>query len=323
MITVAGEALIDIVVGASGSMRAVPGGGPFNVARTIARLGGECRFLGTLSEDPFGQRLRAALGRDGVGVVVEEPTAAPTAIAIAQVDELGVADYRFYIEGTAAAHLEAADVPADLLKGSSALAVGGLGLVVEPIATTLRALVAAKPPSLLTLLDPNCRPRAVRDPIAYRMRIDGFAKAVDVVKVSSEDLAMLRPGEDLRAAARGLLRLGPRAVLVTDGPSPVQIVTARGERSVPVPPVQILDTVGAGDAFVAACLVGWGEAGLRREDLGDPDALAEVAGEAVRVAAAACTVSGANLPAGFRRDRDRDRDRPAVRPRTTAPASGA
>jgi fructokinase len=321
MITVAGEALIDIVVGASGSMRAVPGGAPFNVARTIARLGGECQFLGSLSEDPFGQRLRAALRRDGVRVVVEEPTAAPTAIAIAQIDEVGVADYRFYIEATAAAHLTPADVPGDLLHGSSALAIGGLGLVVEPIASTLRALVATRPPSLLTLLDPNCRPRAVHDQIAYRMRINALAAAVDVVKVSSEDLAMLRPGEEVGAAARGVLALGPAAVLVTDGPSPVRIITAAGERSVPVPPVQVLDTVGAGDAFVAACLVGWGEAGLRREGLGDPDALAEVAGEAVQVAAAACTVSGAALPAGFRRDRDRHRS--PVRTRTTAQASGA
>jgi fructokinase len=317
MITVAGEALIDIVVGAAGSMRAVPGGGPFNVARTIARLGGECQFLGTLSEDPFGQRLRSALRRDGVGVVVDQEAIAPTTVAIAQIDELGVADYRFYIEGTAAAQLERADVPSDLLQGSSALAIGGLGLVVEPIASTLRALVTSKPSTLLTLLDPNCRPRAVRDPIGYRLRIDGFVAGVDVVKVSSEDLAMLRPGEELAAAARGLLGLGPAAVLVTDGPAPVRLLTAAGERAVPVPPVQILDTVGAGDAFVAAFLAGWEQAGLRREDLGDPDALAEVAGGAVQVAAAACTVAGASLPAGYRRDQ------PPVRPRTTAPASGA
>ena len=317
MITVAGEALIDIVVGASGSMRAVPGGAPFNVARTVARLGGRSQFLGTLSEDTFGERLRAALHRDGVRVVVQEPTAAPTTVAMAQIDEQGVADYRFYLDGTSAAQLQDADVPPDLLDGGGALAVGGLGLVVEPIASTLRKLVAATPPTLVTLLDPNCRPRVVRDPLAYRMRIDGFVKAVDVVKVSTEDLAMLRPGEDVQAAARGLLGLGPAAVLVTDGPSPVRIVTAAGERSVPVPPVAIADTVGAGDAFVAACLVGWSEAGMRREDLGNPDALAEVAIAAVRVAAAACTVSGANLPAGY------ERARPPVTPRTTAPASGA
>ena len=317
MITVAGEALIDIVVGASGSMRAVPGGGPFNVARTIARLGGECQFLGTLSEDPFGQRLRASLRREGVRVAVEDDTAAPTAVAIAQLDELGVADYRFYLDGTAAAQLEPAAVPADLLRRSRAFAIGGLGLVVEPIASTLAGLVAAKPASLLTLLDPNCRPRAVRDPVAYRRRIDRFMAMVDVVKVSSEDLGMLRPGEELVAAARGLLELGPAAVLVTDGPAPVRILTRVGERSVAVPPVHILDTVGAGDAFVAACLVGWSDAGLRRDDLGDPVALADVAESGVRVAAAACTVSGANLPAGFRPGRA------SVSPRTIAEASGA
>jgi fructokinase len=316
MIIVAGEALIDIVVGASGLMRAIPGGGPFNVARTVARLGAECQFVGTLSEDPFGQQLRASLRRDGVGVVVGREATAPTPVAIAQLDDGGVADYRFYIEGTAAAQLYPEDVPADLLQDAAAFVVGGLGLVVEPVASTLGAIVAAKPPSVLTLMDPNCRPRAIRDPLAYRRRIDGFAALFDVVKVSTEDLAMLRPGEDLPQAARGLLGLGAAAVLVTDGPSPVRLFSAGGDRSVPVPAVAIVDTVGAGDAFVAAFLSGWLEAGLGRADLADPDALADVAGVAVRVAAAACTVAGANLPAGF------GHTRREVRVRTTAQAPG-
>ena len=68
MITVAGEALIDIVVGASGRVTAHPGGAPFNVARTIARLGGECQFVGKLSSDAFGEQLRAALEQDGVRI---------------------------------------------------------------------------------------------------------------------------------------------------------------------------------------------------------------------------------------------------------------
>lgn len=315
MITVAGEALIDIVVGASGAMRAIPGGGPFNVARTVARLGGECQFLGTLSGDPFGQQLRASLRREGVHLSSPRETTAPTTVAIAQLDERGVADYRFYIDGTAAAELRPDDVPADLLRESTALAVGGLGLVVDPIASTLRALVTQRQPELLTLLDPNCRPRAIRDPLGYRVRIDGFIGGADVVKVSSEDLALLRPGEELSRAARGLLALGPAAVLVTDGPAPVRVLSAAGERTVAVPPAEIVDTVGAGDAFVAAFLAGWVEAGLRPAELADVDALADVAQVAVRVAAAACTVAGANLPAGFARGR--------LRSRTAAPASGA
>jgi fructokinase len=315
MITVAGEALIDIVVGASGAMRAIPGGAPFNVARTVARLGGECQFLGTLSEDPFGQQLRASLRREGVRLSSPRESAAPTTVAIAQLDERGVADYRFYIDGTAAAELRPDDVPAGLLRESTALAVGGLGLVAEPIASTLRALVTRRPPELLTLLDPNCRPRAIRDPLRYRVRIDGFIGGADVVKVSSEDLALLRPGEELSRAAAGLLALGPTAVLVTDGPAPVRVLSAAGERAVAVPRAEIVDTVGAGDAFVAAFLAGWVEAGLGQAELADVDALAEVARVAVRVAAAACTVAGATLPAGFARER--------VRPRTAAPASPA
>ena len=66
MITVAGEALIDIVIGASGSVTALPGGAPFNVARTIARLGGDCQFLGKLSDDGFGEQLRSTLQEAGV-----------------------------------------------------------------------------------------------------------------------------------------------------------------------------------------------------------------------------------------------------------------
>jgi fructokinase len=69
---------MDIVVGASGSVTALPGGGPFNVARTIARLGGECQFVGRLSDDAFGEQLRASLAQDGVRIAVRQATSAPT-----------------------------------------------------------------------------------------------------------------------------------------------------------------------------------------------------------------------------------------------------
>ena len=84
MITVAGEALIDLVIDGSGSVTAVPGGAPFNVARMIARLGADCQFLGRLSDDGFGEQLRAALVHDGVRIAVPDPTPAPTTLAIAR-----------------------------------------------------------------------------------------------------------------------------------------------------------------------------------------------------------------------------------------------
>lgn len=300
MITVAGEALIDIVVGASGSVSALPGGAPFNVARTIARLGGDCQYLGKLSDDAFGEQLRTALTQAGVKVAVADATPAPTTLAIARLDEFGTAEYRFYLEGTSAAQLSAADVPAEILDGSTAIALGGLGLLIEPTASSLTALIARKPPGTTILLDPNCRPGVVSDLPAYREMIDVVVRQVDIVKVSTEDLRLLRPGSTPLDAGRSLLELGPAAVLITDGPAPVAVHTISAERSVPVPVVEVVDTIGAGDAFVAGFLTWWTAHALRQRDAASSDALLSAAAAAVEVAAADCMVRGANLPAGFR-----------------------
>ncbi len=300
MITVAGEALIDIVVGASGSLTALPGGAPFNVARTIARLGGDSQFLGKLSDDGFGEQLRSTLEQDGVRIAVADATPAPTTLAIARLDEFGTAEYRFYLQGTSAAQLSAVDVPPEILEGSTAIALGGLGLLIEPTATSLAALIQQKPPGATILLDPNCRPGVVTDLTEYREMVDTILRQVDIVKVSTDDLQLLRPDAPWLDAARSLLELGPAAVLVTDGPAPVSIHTASAERSVRVPVVEVVDTIGAGDAFVAGFLTWWTAHALLQHDAANADALEGAATAAIAVAAANCTVQGANLPAGFK-----------------------
>jgi len=300
MITVAGEALIDLVVDPSGSVAALPGGAGFNAARTVARLGGDCQYVGKLSDDGFSEQLRSALARVGVRIAVEQATTAPTTLAVARLDELGVAEYRFYLEGTSAALLTARDAPAELLDGSTAFALGGLALLIDPTASSLTALIAHKPPGATILLDPNCRPGAVADVEAYREMIDTVLRQVDIVKVSTDDLRLLRPDSTARQAGRSLLELGPAAVLVTDGGAPVAIHTESHEGSVPVPVVDIVDTIGAGDAFVAAFLTWWTAHALTDHDAGDPDALAGASAAATAIAAAACTVPGADLPADLR-----------------------
>ena len=81
MITVAGEALIDLVIESSGSVKPLPGGASFNVARMIARLGGDCQYVGTLSDDRFGEELRSLLEEAGVTVAVPDHTPAPTTLS--------------------------------------------------------------------------------------------------------------------------------------------------------------------------------------------------------------------------------------------------
>jgi fructokinase len=299
MITVAGEALIDVIVDRSGSVTAHPGGGPFNVARTVARLGAECQFLGRIAGDAFGGRLREALLERGVALAVPAPTEAPSTLAVAELDASGVAQYQFYLQGTSAPQLRPEDVPDDVLVASDAVAIGGLGLVVEPMASTLRTLLAGAPAPATVLLDANCRPRAIEDAESYRASFRDFLHRTDIVKVSTEDLALLAPSVDHDAAARALLAFGPAAAIVTDGPAPVAVHTAQGRRAVAVPEVGIVDTVGAGDAFVAGLLAWWTAQARRREDSADIDVLVAATQAAVQVAAAACTVAGADLPEAF------------------------
>jgi fructokinase len=296
VIVVAGEALIDLIVGPDGDVAAVPGGGPYNTARTIARLGQDVTFLGRISTDRFGRDLRANLVGDGVAVDGVVDTDDPTTLAVAELDERGVARFQFYVDGTSAPGLTEADAAGVMTGSVAALHVGTLGLVLEPMGTTMERLVRESDPVRLVMLDPNCRPSATPDPSAFRARIEGIARRADVIKVSEDDLRFLAPEDDPDTTIDRLLGLGARVVLLTHGNADVQVRMPSARWSVPVPAVKVVDTVGAGDAFGGGFLASWIAAGRGRADLGSMDLVRDSVEVAVRVAALSCTVPGADPP---------------------------
>ena len=308
MIIVGGEALIDLLVHADGRVAPAAGGGPYNTARTIGRLGQSVAFVGGLSSDRFGTMLRDRLVADGVDLGLATPTTVPTTLAVAELDTEGVATYRFYTAGTSAVALGPAGLP-QLDRGAvRAVHVGTLGLVLEPLADAMEGLVERAPVDAVVMVDPNCRPSATPDVARYRGRVDRVLRSADVVKVSTDDLAVLRPGQAAAEAAAALLAAGPAAVLWTDGAGPVRIVTRRGTVSVPAPVVTVADTVGAGDAFGGGFLAAWIRAGHDRAALHGADAdgaLAAATAVAVRVAAITCTRRGAEPPTATELERSR------------------
>jgi fructokinase len=296
MIVVAGEALIDLIVHPDGRLSVVPGGGPLNTARTIARLGVPVAFLGCLSGDRFGRILRDALASDGVDLSLAESTAAPTTLAIAELDGSGAATYRFHTAQTSAPGLTADAVRAAVATNPEAIHVGSLGLVLEPMAQALVDGVARTAQTTLVMLDPNCRPLVISDRPGYLERLSAVLRQADIVKVSTDDLSYLAPTTPTIAAARGLLDDGPAAVLLTDGPNPVVCLTRTSTFEVVVPRSPIVDTVGAGDAFGGAFLASWIERGFGRADLGNEAPLRHALARAIQVATLTCGRSGADPP---------------------------
>ena len=296
MIIVAGEALIDLILAPDGRLGAVAGGGPFNTARTIARLGGEVVFLGRLSTDRFGQGLRAALEADGVDLRWAPATADPTTLAVAEIDEHGTATYHFHLAETSAPGLGAETVRAAIDAGPVAVHVGTLGLAVDPIASVLTAAVEALPATVLVMLDVNARPTVVRDRAAYVARLERVIARADIVKVSADDLGYLSPGAEPLAAARALRDRSAGVVLLTDGAHPVEVLGRGWARTLPVPRVELVDTVGSGDAFGGGFLARWVERGLGRAELADADAVVDATLVGIDVAGLTCGRAGADPP---------------------------
>jgi fructokinase len=272
------------------------GGGNFNAARTIARLGRPVRFLGRLSTDPYGQRLERSLAEDGVDTSTVVHTRDPTTLALAELDSEGGASYGFYANGTAAPGLTPEAALAALPADTGVLYTGGLGLALEPMALALEALIQVLSERALVVVDPNFRPGAAQNELRYRTRLTEAFDHADVIKLSEHDLALLSPGQDPRAAARTFCAAGPAAVLLTCGAAGAVVFTATGETDVPAPQVEIADTIGAGDAFGGAFVAWWTAQGLGTHDLHDHDAVVQAAGFACLVAAKTCERTGASPP---------------------------
>lgn len=256
MILVAGEGLIDLTVDGDGRYTAHPGGGPANTAVALGRLGVPVGFLGGLSTDRFGDLLRSHLSDAGVDLGLAVDTDAPTTLAVASLDPTGAASYAFYLDGTSAGAVSADRVPLELPAEVTGFWYGTLGLVLEPTATTLVDLVARHASRVVVGVDPNLRPTAIRDLPTHLRRLTGVMAAADIVKLSTDDAAVMRPGADPAATAAWVQSLGPGLVLLTRGGTGVSALTRSETIDLPVPDVPVVDTIGAGDAYAAGILAG-------------------------------------------------------------------
>ncbi len=291
---VVGEALVDIVERADGPTAEHPGGSPANVALGLARLGREARLLTRIGADPRGLTVRAHLESSGVRLAPESITTGRTSTATAHLDARGVASYDFDLDWRLPDGLD--------LGGATAVHTGSIAAFLPPGGDAVLDLVRRAAGRATVSYDPNARPRLMGEPAAARARVESFVALADLVKVSDEDLDWLAPGEDPEGLIADWLGRGPAVVVLTRGERGAVGVCAAGRVEVPAPPIAVLDTVGAGDSFMAGLLDHLAgcrllgpdrAAGLRA--IGTAEAEAMLA-HAVKIAAITCTRAGADPP---------------------------
>jgi fructokinase len=296
VIVVCGEALIDMIPNGDGTQRAAPGGGPFNTARALARLGVPTSFLGRLSEDIFGRELASLLASDGASLELASIGPETTTVAIAEVNGEGLAEYQFVVDGTSAPNLTRDMVPEQLGPDVSALHLGTLGLVLEPMASTLVDLVDRERDGRLVMLDPNIRIGLAPDG-EYRDRLHTAISQSTIVKASEADLAWLYPGLEYTRAAELILSAGVSLVVVTLGAEGAFGAHRDARVRVAAPHVEVVDTIGAGDTFGAALLAWLHDHGAVRPDLSlDEDELKAALEYACLAGALTCARAGADPP---------------------------
>ncbi len=292
---VVGEALVDIVVPVEGETTEAVGGSPMNVAVGLARLDVLSLLITRVGDDDHGQWVSEHVRSSGAGI--SDTSVVPgsrTSTATARLDEENAASYEFELVW---------DLEHHTLPDALALHVGSLGASLLPGRHAVVDLVRqADESELFVSYDPNIRPAFVTDPAEAWRDVAEIASLSRLVKISDEDLHVMRPGEDLVQLAQELLS-GQETELV--------IITRGGEGSLacsrnftveaPAPRIEVVDTVGAGDSFMAATLAILSDWELPSAGAGSLAALGEdpvrtLLGGAMTAAGITCSRRGANPP---------------------------
>ena len=265
-VATAGEALIDMVMQDDGRLLPCAGGATYNLSRALGQQSVPTLYLNPLSQDCLGQSLRAGLQRAGVALAQPQPVAAPTALAMVALDAAGKASYSFYRDGVADRQittqmLQACCAPS-VAPGLALVATGCLALLPEDQAHYLPWLRMERARGRCVVVDANLRPAVAADMPSYQASVHAALQEAHVIKVSDEDLMVLGLADTVAAAgpiaaARSLLqRTRAQLLALTLGAQGAVLLSRAGPawQAQEAQPVTVVDTVGAGDCFLAGLI---------------------------------------------------------------------
>jgi len=309
MIVVIGEALIDLIQDATQveKFTAVTGGANANVALALARREHPHQFLGRISGDLFGKQIRKHLADNNVSLDLSINAEQQSTLAFAAIDEQGVATYSFYVENTADWMWQKNELP-DLEALSdldvSTVQFGCLTMAMEPGNKIIEAWLAElfSSEGMTLSHDLNVRPAIGVERKSELDRIEKLNRISTIIKASDADIEWLYGDKDFDDVAKDWMGGLPKLVVITRGSEGAVIYRGEDKLEIPGVAIDLQDTVGAGDTFMANLLVelellaGLGSEPLKRVERLDIEDIEKAGKIAVLAAAIACEREGAQPP---------------------------
>ena len=257
-----GELLIDMVstspdapIGAAIDWVKAPGGAPANVAVGLQRLGAQTEFWGAVGDDPFGEFLRVTVENEGVDVAHLQTRPERTTIAFVATLASGNKEICFYRNPGADAHFDISQIGADAFEGADIFHCGSVSLSLEPSRSAQFELAKrARDAGVLVSFDPNWRPSIWPDFDKARELIWQMIDLSDIVKVADEEWEFVTGTPDFARGAALIRERGPKLVIMTRGAQGASWNCADGQGEVAGFAAKAIDTLGAGDSFVAGML---------------------------------------------------------------------
>ena len=295
-----GDLLMDFVPTESGldfadlpTFVPVPGGAAANVAVGLAKLGTGSAFIGKVGDEPFGHILIDTLKREGVDVAsIRLEPKARTALAFVTLTKDGERDFMFYRHPSADMLFTPEEVNMAAIEQAAIFHFDSISLAApQPRETALFAADRAKTKGKLISYDVNLRLPLWESAAEAKDGVLEGMKRADVVKLSDDELAFLTGSAAPEGVRNSLWHDGLKLVVLSLGQAGCMAITPRGEMTVPGLPVQVVDTTGAGDGFVAGLLSGI--AADAAVVLDDDGALTELCRFANAVGAITTTARGA------------------------------
>jgi fructokinase len=302
MFVVLGEALVDMVIKDTSTVKTYFGGGPLNTAIALARLDEEVCFNFPVSTDYYGQKTLELLKDNNIKYIYPKLSELPTTLAMSSLDSEGKSTYQFYRNQTAQRDIDKELISCVVPKNTKCIHTGTLAIAEEPDVSIIESvLLNSKANDIVISIDPNIRANNFKDKDTYRKNVFKIMATADIIKLSDDDIEFLYPQKTLENSIQLLKQQFNLCSLlvITRGKNATIVSSFKHHIECQLDTIKVVDTIGAGDCFIAGLLHA-----LMQKSLLDKNSLKEIEKEqlfaviktANIVAGLNCTQNGCNPP---------------------------